>query len=173
MLTDVTIYWLTGTGASSAQIYYESMHTPASGSDDWQASARTPTGVAAFAEDVAIRRYGEASANIPVIARVVWKKYARSTKATRSISRERTGSSISAVTRGRRPSGRDCSPRTSNGVTPPISGRMMDAVTETDPYADVPPPSPDDGPQEPVDWTQLDYEEHPMLPEGVEDGEGS
>jgi pimeloyl-ACP methyl ester carboxylesterase len=64
MLTDVTIYWLTGTGASSAQIYYESMHTPASGSDDWQASARTPTGVAAFAEDVAIRRYGEASANI-------------------------------------------------------------------------------------------------------------
>jgi hypothetical protein len=50
---------------------------------------------------------------------------------------------------------------------------MMDAVTETDPYADVPPPSPDDGPQEPVDWTQLDYEEHPMLPEGVEDGEGS
>jgi pimeloyl-ACP methyl ester carboxylesterase len=60
MLTNVTIYWLTGTGASSAQIYYESMHTNA-----WEsAPPTTPTGVAAFAEDVAIRRYGEQANNI-------------------------------------------------------------------------------------------------------------
>ena len=64
MLTDVTIYWLTGTGAASAQIYYESMHAAPSDSGDWGTPARTPTGVAAFAEDVAIRRYGEASYNI-------------------------------------------------------------------------------------------------------------
>ncbi len=57
MLTDVTIYWLTGTGASSAQIYYESMHASPGA---WQASPPTvPTGVAVFAEDIAIRRYGE------------------------------------------------------------------------------------------------------------------
>jgi epoxide hydrolase len=60
MLTNVTIYWLTGTGASSAQIYYESMHA---GSYD-PSPFTTPTGVAVFAEDVAIRRYGEAGYNI-------------------------------------------------------------------------------------------------------------
>jgi pimeloyl-ACP methyl ester carboxylesterase len=60
MLTDVTIYWLTGTGASSAHIYYESMH-----SQSWDsAPPTTPTGVAAFAEDVAIRRYAEQANNI-------------------------------------------------------------------------------------------------------------
>jgi pimeloyl-ACP methyl ester carboxylesterase len=60
MLTNVTIYWLTGTGASSAQIYYESMHAEA-----WDAApSATPTGVAAFADDVAIRRYGEMAHNI-------------------------------------------------------------------------------------------------------------
>ncbi|MGH8825239.1 MAG: epoxide hydrolase family protein [Jiangellaceae bacterium] len=64
MLTDVTIYWLTGTGASSAQIYYESMHTAPAGAGGWEKPAQTPTGVAAFAEDIAIRRYGEASYNI-------------------------------------------------------------------------------------------------------------
>lgn len=60
MLTDVSIYWLTGTGASSAQMYYESMHTNSWGSEP----PTTPTGVAAFAEDVAIRRYGEQGHNI-------------------------------------------------------------------------------------------------------------
>ena len=60
MLTNVMIYWLTGTGASSAQMYYESMHSQA-----WDsAPLTTPTGVAVFAEDVAIRRYGEQGFNI-------------------------------------------------------------------------------------------------------------
>ena len=60
MLTNVTIYWLTGTGGSSAQIYYESMHSNA-----WnEAPPTTPTGVAVFAQDVAIRRYGEQANNI-------------------------------------------------------------------------------------------------------------
>lgn len=60
MLTNVTIYWLTGTGASSAHIYYEGMHVNSWGSEP----LTTPIGVAAFAEDVAIRRYGEQGYNI-------------------------------------------------------------------------------------------------------------
>lgn len=32
---------------------------------------------------------------------------------------------------------------------------------QEDPYADVPPPSPDDGPQEPVDDSELEDEIHP------------
>jgi pimeloyl-ACP methyl ester carboxylesterase len=55
MLTNVSLYWFTGTGATSAHLYYESMH-----SGTWHASpATTPTGVADFAEDVAIRRCAE------------------------------------------------------------------------------------------------------------------
>jgi pimeloyl-ACP methyl ester carboxylesterase len=60
ILTHVTIYWLTGTAGSSARLYYENMH-----SLPWdQQRGTTPTGVAAFAEDVAIRRYAERSNNI-------------------------------------------------------------------------------------------------------------
>ena len=54
MLTDVSVYWFTGTAGSSANMYYESMH-----GGDWPTPSSTPTGVAVFAEDVAIRRYGE------------------------------------------------------------------------------------------------------------------
>jgi len=55
MLTNVMLYWLTGTGASSAHIYYEDMHAGA-----WhEAPSGVPTGVAVFANDVAIRRYAE------------------------------------------------------------------------------------------------------------------
>jgi pimeloyl-ACP methyl ester carboxylesterase len=54
ILTDVMIYWLTGTAGSSANMYYESMH-----SQDWPTPSTVPTGVAVFAEDVAIRRYAE------------------------------------------------------------------------------------------------------------------
>jgi pimeloyl-ACP methyl ester carboxylesterase len=55
VLTNVMLYWLTGTGASSAHLYYENVHSGA-----WhQDRATTPTGVAVFAEDVAIRRYAE------------------------------------------------------------------------------------------------------------------
>lgn len=60
MLTNVMIYWLTNTGASSAHIYYEAMHS----GNYHEGPATTPTGVARFAEDVAIRRYGEQSTNL-------------------------------------------------------------------------------------------------------------
>ena len=68
MLTNVMLYWLTGTAASSARLYYENMH---SGSWGQQPSSR-PTGVAVFAEDIAIRRYGERGNNI-----VHWSEFDR------------------------------------------------------------------------------------------------
>jgi len=54
ILTDVMIYWLTGTAGSSANLYYESMH-----SSDWPTRSTVPTGVVVFAQDIAIRRYAE------------------------------------------------------------------------------------------------------------------
>jgi pimeloyl-ACP methyl ester carboxylesterase len=55
LLTNVMLYWLTGTAGSAAQMYYENMH--ASG---WHTEpATTPTGVAVFAQDLPIRRYAE------------------------------------------------------------------------------------------------------------------
>ncbi|HWM03600.1 MAG TPA: epoxide hydrolase [Actinophytocola sp.] len=59
MLTNVMLYWLTGTGGSSARMYYESMHT-----GDWPYRTEVPTAVAAFAEDIPIRRFGEETNNI-------------------------------------------------------------------------------------------------------------
>lgn len=59
MLTDVMIYWLTATAGSSAQLYYEGVH-----SGSWPQPSGVPTGVAVFAEDIAIRRYAEQSNNI-------------------------------------------------------------------------------------------------------------
>ena len=60
MLTDVSLYWFTGTAGSAANVaYYESMH-----SGDWPVPSGVPTGVAVFAEDIAIRRYAERANNI-------------------------------------------------------------------------------------------------------------
>lgn len=60
ILTNVMLYWLTGTAGSSANLYYEDMHA-----GSWaETPGRTPTGVAVFAEDVAIRRYSEQGNNI-------------------------------------------------------------------------------------------------------------
>jgi pimeloyl-ACP methyl ester carboxylesterase len=59
ILTDVSVYWFTGTAASAANLYYESMH-----SADWPTPSEVPTGVAVFAEDIAIRRYAEQANNI-------------------------------------------------------------------------------------------------------------
>jgi pimeloyl-ACP methyl ester carboxylesterase len=68
LLTNVMLYWLTGTAASSARLYYENMHA-----GSWsQQRGTTPTGVAVFAEDVAIRRYGERSNTI-----VQWSEFDR------------------------------------------------------------------------------------------------
>jgi epoxide hydrolase len=56
ILTNVMFYWITGTATSAARLYYENMH----GDADWsRPPSATPVGVAAFAEDLAIRRYGE------------------------------------------------------------------------------------------------------------------
>jgi hypothetical protein len=51
VLTDVSLYWFTKTAGSAANIYYESMN-----GQDWPTPSAVPTGVAAFAEDIAIRR---------------------------------------------------------------------------------------------------------------------
>ncbi len=68
LLTNVMLYWLTGTAASSAQLYYENMH-----SASWrQEPVTVPTGVAVFAEDMAIRRYAEHGHNI-----VHWSEFDR------------------------------------------------------------------------------------------------
>jgi pimeloyl-ACP methyl ester carboxylesterase len=56
VLTNVMLYWATATAGSAARIYYETMHE----APQWgRAPSPVPVGVAAFAEDVAIRRYGE------------------------------------------------------------------------------------------------------------------
>jgi len=68
MLTNVMLYWLTGTAGSSARLYYENMHAASWG----QQPGTTPTGVAVFAEDIAIRRYGERGNNI-----VRWSEFDR------------------------------------------------------------------------------------------------
>jgi len=61
ILTNVMFYWITGTGGSSARMYYENMHA----APNWgRPPSPTPVGVANFAEDVAIRRYGEQTHNI-------------------------------------------------------------------------------------------------------------
>jgi epoxide hydrolase len=60
MLTNVMLYWLTRTGASSSHMYYENTHANSWGKQP----GKTPTGVAVFAEDIAIRRYGEYGNNI-------------------------------------------------------------------------------------------------------------
>lgn len=54
LLTNVSLYWFTETAGTSANLYYELMHHP----QDLSPSG-VPTGVATFAEDVAIRRYAE------------------------------------------------------------------------------------------------------------------
>jgi pimeloyl-ACP methyl ester carboxylesterase len=59
ILTDVSLYWFTGTAGSAANVYYENMH-----SGDWPVPSQVPTGVAVFAEDIAIRRYAGQLNNI-------------------------------------------------------------------------------------------------------------
>jgi pimeloyl-ACP methyl ester carboxylesterase len=59
ILTDVCLYWFTRTAGSAANMYYESMH-----GHDWPTPSPVPTGVAVFAEDIAIHRYAVQSNNI-------------------------------------------------------------------------------------------------------------
>jgi pimeloyl-ACP methyl ester carboxylesterase len=68
LLTNVMLYWLTGTAGSAANLYYENMHA-----QNWNAApATTPTGVAVFTEDISIRRYAEPGNNI-----VHWREFDR------------------------------------------------------------------------------------------------
>ncbi|OEV30885.1 epoxide hydrolase [Streptomyces nanshensis] len=80
MLTDVSLYWLTGTAGTAAQIYYEEMSASSwgDGSGDWSAAdgdrgaagspapavPGTPTGVLVSARDVTIRRWAERDHNV-------------------------------------------------------------------------------------------------------------
>jgi pimeloyl-ACP methyl ester carboxylesterase len=57
ILTDVALYWFTGTATSAAQVYYEEIS--AASWDDEPAGARVPTGVLVSAHDVTIRRWAE------------------------------------------------------------------------------------------------------------------
>ncbi|WP_020578761.1 epoxide hydrolase family protein [Actinopolymorpha alba] len=60
ILTDVSVYWLTGTAGSAARIYYE-------GARSWgQAQSRSPvpTGVAVFPNDITIRPLAERDHNV-------------------------------------------------------------------------------------------------------------
>jgi epoxide hydrolase len=58
MLTNITLYWLTGSAGTSANIYYEASHA---GEWDFPTPSGIPTGVAIFGPDVAIRRFAERS----------------------------------------------------------------------------------------------------------------
>jgi pimeloyl-ACP methyl ester carboxylesterase len=68
LLTNVMLYWLTGTARSSADLYYENMHA----GFVLPQPVTVPVGVAVFAEDYAIRRYGERGHNI-----VHWTEFDR------------------------------------------------------------------------------------------------
>jgi epoxide hydrolase len=61
MLTNVMLYWLTGTAGSSANMYYEGTHT---GHFTPLVSSGVPTGVIDFGRDVAIRHFAEQANNI-------------------------------------------------------------------------------------------------------------
>jgi pimeloyl-ACP methyl ester carboxylesterase len=68
-LTNVLIYWFTGTAASSMRLYYENAHDPMAWAP--KANSGVPTGVAVFGfDEVPIRRVGEQSNTI-----VRWTEY--------------------------------------------------------------------------------------------------
>ncbi|WP_433243558.1 epoxide hydrolase family protein [Actinomadura nitritigenes] len=68
MLTDVTLYWFTGTAGSSARLYKE-------GATDWGqpvGKSDVPTGVAVFPGDAGIRRVAEREHNV-----IHWSEFDR------------------------------------------------------------------------------------------------
>lgn len=68
LLTNVTLYWLTGTGASAAQLYYEVRTAPIESLE----RSDVPTGIAVFPSDPAIRRIVEREHNV-----VHWSEFKR------------------------------------------------------------------------------------------------
>jgi pimeloyl-ACP methyl ester carboxylesterase len=69
LLSNVMLYWLTGTAGSSANSYYEAAHAGAWGASD---RSTVPTGVAVFPLDVSIRRTLELEHTI-----VHWSEFGR------------------------------------------------------------------------------------------------
>ncbi|MFI9380765.1 epoxide hydrolase family protein [Kutzneria sp. NPDC052558] len=51
LLTDITLYWLTGTAATSARLYYETMRTEGMLGRNTPGYVHVPTGFASFAKD--------------------------------------------------------------------------------------------------------------------------
>ena len=51
LLTNISVYWFTGTGASAANFLYEAMHA-----GDWAAPSSTPQGWAVFGKETILRR---------------------------------------------------------------------------------------------------------------------
>ncbi|MFF7244093.1 epoxide hydrolase family protein [Embleya sp. NPDC008237] len=71
LLTNISLYWFTGTAGSSANLYYEMAHDPSA----WAPKERgtVPTAVAvALPSDVAIRRFAERDHNV-----VRWTEFER------------------------------------------------------------------------------------------------
>jgi epoxide hydrolase len=52
LLTNISLYWFTGTGASAARFLYEAAHAER----DWGAASTTPTGMAVFGSNTLVRR---------------------------------------------------------------------------------------------------------------------
>src|SRR5689334_21696223 len=73
LLTNVSVYWLTGTAGSSARLYYEAAHNGTGWGAPEEVSV-APTGVAVFPHDlgIPIRRLAERSNNI-----VQWPEFER------------------------------------------------------------------------------------------------
>jgi len=69
ILTNVMLYWLTGTAGSSARLYYEAAH---SGTWGPRELSGVPTGVAVFPRDTAVRRFAERAHTI-----VQWSEFDR------------------------------------------------------------------------------------------------
>ncbi|MFI7282892.1 epoxide hydrolase family protein [Micromonospora chersina] len=66
LLTTVSLYWFTGSGATAAHTLYEQAH-----SSDWGAPPRVPQGFAVFGADETVRRL------VPAPAGVHWTEYER------------------------------------------------------------------------------------------------
>jgi epoxide hydrolase len=70
ILTNVSVYWFSGTAGSSANLYYETLHDPAA--KKRKARNEVPTGVAVSVQDVTIRSWAARENNI-----VQWTEFDR------------------------------------------------------------------------------------------------
>ncbi len=70
ILTDVSVYWFTGTAGSAAHTYYERFNDPAMGAP--KARSEVPTAVAVFTTDISIRPFAAKLNNV-----VRWTEFSR------------------------------------------------------------------------------------------------